>query len=77
MHTACTESLRTLSMKIMVIYGGWVGKGFLCRWFLRTRVEGFHDTVLGVCSSAHGECIDLGASLVVNGLSSGSGTGVR
>lgn len=73
----CAMSLRTMSMKITVIYGGWVGEGFVCSWPLRPRPEGLRETVLGVGIGAHDRGVGLLASMPVKGLSSGSGTVVR
>ena len=62
--------LRTLTLKGVMVYGGWICEGVVCRWSMRLGAEGFCDTVLGVGSSAHEGSAGLVASLLFKRLSS-------
>ena len=76
LRTGCASCLRTLTPKIMIIDGGRVPRGIVCRWSLRGRAEGFCDTVLRVGSSARKEGAGFEASLLVKCLSSGCMAGM-
>ena len=75
LHTAFAGSLRSATLKVMTLYGGWICRGSVCRWSLRFRAEGFCDTVLRVGSSACVKGAGVQASLLVRSLSSGCWAG--
>ena len=77
LSTANSGGRRTLALRSLVVYGGWVCKGIVCRWSTRLGAKGFRDTVLGVGSSAHEGMAGLVASLLFKRLSSGCETGCR
>ena len=77
LRTACSGRLGTRTLKGVVVYGGWVREGAVCRWSMRLGAEGFRDTVLGVGSSAHEGTAGFVASLLFRSLSSGCQTGCR
>lgn len=76
-RTACSGGLGTLTLKGVVVYGGWVCEGVVWRWSMRLGAEGFRDTVLGVGSSAHEGTAGFVASLLFRSLSSGCQAGCR
>ena len=77
LRTASSGGLRTRTLKGVVVYGGWVCEGVVCRWSMRRGAEGFRDTVLGVGSGAHEGIVGFVASLPFRSLSSGCQTGCR
>ena len=70
LHTACRERLRTVIEKVMVLYGGLVCRGFVCRWSLAFSTEGFYNTPLRVGSSACEEGRVSEASMLARSVSS-------
>ena len=77
LRTVYSGGLRTLTLKGVVVYGGWVCEGVVCRCSMRLGAEGFRDTVLGVGISAQEGTGDSVASLQFKRLSSGCQTGCR
>ena len=77
LRTVYPGGLRTLTLRGVVVYGGWVCEGVVRRWSMGLGAEGFRDTVLGVGSGAHEGTTGFVASLPSRRLSSGCQTGGR